>query len=339
MENKILFKMKGTLTTIIGIFILYMEPCMMTLDMLATLINQRHLVRCIHRLEQVDEKLAKENVQIDYRSLKRLSLILIVVTLFRKFLMMLFGFFVFELNVLELWSMYVPIFVSVLSKIYFVLIVCNIRKKFDAINSYLDELANSLNSLNENNSLNKHPNEETVGIDNNNSQNKFHTRQMNEPATAAFQPGYLQREIVVKPKPKFFQIMTTPALNLVKPFESQEFVGNIAFSRTGQMNDSTQFPINEFPLARNGPIVVGDRFDKRLTNLCFLHDEICEIVGIANYMFSFQMLMLMAYGFLGITAQLYFVYCSLANQVENPFYTFQLIFFLTSVNYFNKFSI
>ncbi|XP_055311260.1 gustatory receptor for bitter taste 66a isoform X2 [Sitodiplosis mosellana] len=304
----------GTLTTIIGIFILYMEPIMMTLDMLATLINQRHLVRCIQRLEQVDEKLAKENVQIDYRTLKRLSLILIIVTLFRKFLMMLFGFFVFELNVVQLWSMYVPICVSVLSKIFFVLIVCNIRKKFDAINSYLDELANSLNSLNENNSLNKNnSNEETVGVDNNNVQNKFHTRPTNAPA-ATFQPGYLQQEIVVKPKPKFFQIMTRPALNLVKPFESREFVGNIGFSRSGQMNDSVRFPINEFPLARNGPIVVGDKFDKRLTNLCFLHDEICEIVGIANYMFSFQMLMLMAYGFLGITAQLYFVYCGLANQ-------------------------
>lgn len=289
--------------------------------MVATLINQRHLVQCIHRLEQVDEKLAKENVQIDYRSLKRLSLVLIIVTLFRKLLMILFGFFVFELNILQLWSMYVPICVSVLSKIYFVLIVCNIRKKFDAINSYLDELANSLNSMNENSVLNRNSNEESVGVDNNNSQNKFNTRQTNAsaappPVTATFQPGYLQREISVKPKPKFFQIMTRPALNLVKPFESREFVGNIAFSASSQMNnDSVRLPVNEFPLARNGPIVVGDRFDKRLTNLCFLHDEICEIVGIANYMFSFQMLMLMAYGFLGITAQLYFVYCGLANQV------------------------
>lgn len=279
---------------------------MMTLDMLATLINQKHLVRCIQRLELVDEKLAKENVQIDYRSLKRLSLILIIVTLCRKFLMISFGYFVFELNLFQLWSMYVPICVSVLSKIYFVLIVCNIRKKFDAINSYLDELANSLNSLNEN------PNEETVGVDNNNSPNKLNVRQTRTQST--FTPSYLHKEIFVKPKPKFFQIMTRPPLNLVKPFESREFVG---VPRPDQVNDSIHFPIYEFPLPRNGPIVVGDRFDKRLTNLCFLHDEICEIVGIANYMFSFQMLMLMAYGFLGITAQLYFVYCSLANQVSN----------------------
>lgn len=286
---------------------------MMALDMLATLINQRHLVRCIQRLEQVDEKLAKENVHIDYSSLKRLSIILIVVTLCRKCLMILFGYFEFDLNVFQLWSMYVPICVSVLSKIYFVLIVCNIRKKFDAINLYLDELANSLNALNENND--KHSNEGNVGVDNNSKpQNKSNIRATN--AQSTLPPGFLQREILVKPKPKFFQIMTRPALNLVKPFDSGEFVGNIELSRgTNFLNESVRFPINEFPLARNGHVAVGDRFDKRLTNLCFLHDEICEIVGIANYMFSFQMLMLMAYGFLGITAQLYFVYCSLANQV------------------------
>lgn len=293
----------------------------MTLDMLATLLNQRHLVRCIQRLDQVDEKLAKENVQIDYRSLKNLSLILIVVTLARKFLMILFGFFVFDLNVFQLWSMYVPICVSVLSKIYFVLIVCNIRKKFDAINSYLNELANSLNALDENNSVSKSSNEENIGVDNNTiSQSQLISRPTNIQST--FQSGYLHREIVVKPKPKFFQIMARPSLNLVKPFDSKEFVG--------------RFPKNEFPLTRNGPVVVGDKFDKRLTNLCFLHDEICEIVGIANYMFSFQMLMLMAYGFLGITAQLYFVYCSLANQVSITIRTITTKFYIYYILYLKK---
>lgn len=282
----------------------------MALDMIATLINQRHLVRCIQRLEQVDEKLAKENVQIDYGSLKKLSIILITVTLFRNCLMILFGYFVFDLNVFQLWSMYVPICVSVLSKVYFVLIVCNIRKKFDAINFYLDELANSLNTLNESNLHAKNVNEENVGVDNNNTNTQKKSTNRSTNVQTIFQPGFLQQEIVVKPKPKFFQIMNRPALNLVKPFDSNNFVGNGRF-----LNESIRFPINEFPLARNGHVAVGDRLDKRLTNLCFLHDEICEIVGKANYMFSFQMLMLMAYGFLGITAQLYFVYCSLANQV------------------------
>lgn len=280
--------------------------------MLATLINQRHLVRCIARLEQVDERLAKENVHIDYNCLKGLSLILIIVTLCRKFLMMLFGYFVFDLSILQLWSMYVPICVSVLSKIYFVLIVSNIRKKFDAINSYLDELANSLNALNENSSNN--PNEQSVGMDSNITQKERNKGHANEPVLIS--PSYLHREMSVKPKPKFFHIVARPP-NLVGPFETKEFSGNVEFLRSnGARNDSIQFPIGEFNLGRGGPGIVGNKFDKRLTNLCFLHDEICEIVGVANYMFSFQMLMLMAYGFLGITAQLYFVYCSLANQVS-----------------------
>lgn len=295
---------------------------MMTIDMIATLINQQHLARCFQRLQQVDDELAKETVQIDYRSLKRLSLILIIVTLCRKLLMILFGYFVFNLNIFQLWSMYVPICVSVLSKIYFVLIVCNIQKKFDAINKYLDELANSL--LHENDFRNQNLHEEIVGVDNTNQKNKSRTTQTN--TRSAMKTGYLQIEIVVKPKPKFFQIMNRPALNLVRPFESQELTSKTGFRKSGQLNNSTRFPINEFPLVRNVPIVVGDRFDKRLTNLCFLHDEICEIVGIANYMFSFQMLMLMAYGFLGITAQLYFVYCGLADQV-NIFLIFFVLHF------------
>lgn len=302
--------------------------------MLATLINQRILVKCIERLEHVDEKLAKENVQIDYESLRRLSLILIIITICRKLLMIFFGFFMFNINFFQLWAMYVPICVSVLSKIYFVLIVCNIRKKFDAINSYLDELANSLNSLNENNSLNKNSNDETIGVGNNNAENKLRTTQTSA-QSQSMHSGYLQREILVKPKPKFFQIMSRPSLNLVKPYDAREFVGNLDFSRSGQsMNDDhSKYPINEFPLSRNGSsIVIGDRFDKRLTNLCFLHDEICEIVGTANYMFSFQMLMLMAYGFLGITAQLYFVYCSLANQVN----VFSFFFHFTNYVCANK---
>lgn len=312
----------GTLTTIIGLFVLYMEPIMMTTDMIATLINQQHLARCFQRLQQVDDELAKENVQIDYRSLKRLSLILIIVTLCRKVLMILFGYFVFDLNIFQLWSMYVPICVSVLSKIYFVLIMCITQKKFDAINKYLDELANSL--LNENDFRNQHSHEGTDGVDNNNQKNKSRTTQSN--SRSALQTGYLKKEIVVESKPKFFRIMNRPALNLVKPFESQELTSNTEFRRSDQLNNSTRFPINEFPLVRNEPIVVGDRFDKRLTNLCFLHDEICEIVGITNYMFSFQMLMLMAYGFLGITAQLYFVYCGLADQV-NIFLRFFVLHF------------
>lgn len=314
----------GTLKTIIGIFILYMEPTMMALDMLATLVNQRHLVRCFKNLERIDDKLSIEGVEINYKPLERLSIVLIVVTFFRNILMVVFGYFAFQSNVFRLCFIYVPICLSVLSKIYFVMIVCNIRMKFDAINLYLDELANSLSVLNQSNqrAMNMTMNM-GLGSDNatNNDSNKSRSRSTNanRPSTEHSVAGFLPNEIFVKPRPKFFQI--SPAMNSAKPFDSREFIGNVGGdndeipSIARYLNEQIQFPSNEFPPARNGAIVIGDRFDKRLTNLCYLHDEICEIVGIANYMFSFQMLMLMAYGFLNITSQLYFVYCNLANQV------------------------
>jgi gustatory receptor len=62
---------------------------------------------------------------------------------------------------------------------------------------------------------------------------------------------------------------------------------------------------------------IGDRMDKKLINLCRAHDEICEIAKQVNRMFSFQMLITMAYGFLSITAQFYFLYCGLISQVRS----------------------
>lgn len=297
---------------------------MMAVDMLATLINQRHLVRCFKNLERIDDKLAIEGVEINYKPLERMSLVLIMVTIFRNILMILFGYFAFQSNLFRLCTIYVPICVSVLSKIYFVLIVCNIRMKFDAINLYLDELANSLSALNQN-----HQRTMNVGVGSDSATGydttKSRSRSTNVNRQSTEQPvaDFLPNEIYVKPRPKVFHIL--PAKNSAKPFDSREFIGSGVSgggnndelpSITRFVNDQIQFPANEFPPVRNGAIIIGDRFDKRLNNLCYLHDEICEIVSIANYMFSFQMLMLMAYGFLNITSQLYFVYCNLANQVR-----------------------
>lgn len=63
-------------------------------------------------------------------------------------------------------------------------------------------------------------------------------------------------------------------------------------------------------------MTVGDKMDMKLINLCRLHDEICEIAKLVNRMFSIQMLLTMAYGFIFITAQFYFMYCGLQDQVN-----------------------
>lgn len=66
--------------------------------------------------------------------------------------------------------------------------------------------------------------------------------------------------------------------------------------------------------------IVGDKLDKKLITLTQLHFEIAEIAKTVNEMFSFQMLVLMAYGFMAITARIYFVYTGLAGQVILNFF-------------------
>lgn len=58
------------------------------------------------------------------------------------------------------------------------------------------------------------------------------------------------------------------------------------------------------------------KMEVRLNGFCQIHDEICELGKLLNRMWSLQMLLLMAYGFMSITAQFYFLYCNIVNQVS-----------------------
>lgn len=70
-----------------------------------------------------------------------------------------------------------------------------------------------------------------------------------------------------------------------------------------------------FVISDNNRFVIENKLNKKLTKLCQLHDEICDIGKTINQMYSFQMLILMAYGFMSLTAKFYFVYCGLTGQV------------------------
>jgi gustatory receptor len=75
------------------------------------------------------------------------------------------------------------------------------------------------------------------------------------------------------------------------------------------------FNDNSNYISSSTPTTIGEKMDKKLINLCRAHDEICEIAKQVNRMFSIQMLLAMAYGFIFITAQFYFMYCGLLSQV------------------------
>lgn len=260
---------------------------MMTTDMIATLINQRQLMRCVERLERIDFKLSNEGIFMNYRLLQRDSLIMIIIIMSRKYLVIFLSVIVFDLNFFILWCDNQPVFVSALSKVWFVLLVISIREKFSAINAYLNDLCDKMDKA----KMNQTAKSQTSG------------------QTAA----YSSNDTIIPIKatrPAFSSVKyaggTMPPIAFIKPFDyiesSNEFAPTSLDSTRRSSNNKRSF-------------AVGDELDQQLYNLCAIHDEICEVALMANGLFSFQMLTMIAYGFLSITAQLYFVYCGLAGQV------------------------
>lgn len=83
----------------------------------------------------------------------------------------------------------------------------------------------------------------------------------------------------------------------------------------GKSTDLQPFSNDMFVFSENSRFIIESKLNKKLTRLCQMHDEICDIGKTINQMFSFQMLILMAYGFMSLTAKFYFVYCGLTQQV------------------------
>lgn len=82
-DSMIVFKDQSTrvtsLTEVIGVIIIYLEPFMMTIDIIASIINQATLIEVFQRLQTIDEKLASENIFLNYKFVRNFSVVLIVI--------------------------------------------------------------------------------------------------------------------------------------------------------------------------------------------------------------------------------------------------------------------
>lgn len=134
----------GSLTKIIGICMLYFEPLMLLVDVCAFIINRHIFIDCLTRMERIDDKLLQENISINYHNLRKLSVILIGFVTALEVFTSVFNFIVFRENnesiVQALWLVInlCPVYFSSLSKIWFIILVFNIRQKFIAINDHLE---------------------------------------------------------------------------------------------------------------------------------------------------------------------------------------------------------
>lgn len=290
---------------------------MMAIDTIAFLINQRYLSRCIDRLEIIDRKLAQENIKINYASLQYISYGLIIGASLRKYVMVFFAFLAFSTSLWHIFCLYLPIYISTLSKVWFVMLLCNIRMKFNAMNNYLEMLSAKLSALKQ--SLGDVNTTNRANVTEPDVQPNHHLNMVSPLAVS-----YLHKEIMPQAQKAFRfngRSVIGPMVQLIRPFESSGWLGSdvdmIEVSRRQSLPNNEFFDRKFESLAvklETHKLHIADKFDMKLTKLCYWHDEICDIGKIVNVLFSFQMLVLLAYAFLSITAQFYFVYCGLVQQ-------------------------
>lgn len=82
-DSMIVFKDQSTratsLTEVIGLILIYLEPFMMIIDIIASIINQSSLIEVFQRFQKIDEKLLSENILISYKFVRNFSIVVILI--------------------------------------------------------------------------------------------------------------------------------------------------------------------------------------------------------------------------------------------------------------------
>lgn len=318
---------------------MYLELITMLVDIAWMVYHQKKFMLCVERLERIDEELYKCRIFLDYNHLKRLTNILIGVVVGQVFFMGGVSYLTFEINSFWWYGVYIPLFVNAFAKLWFVIFVEGVRQRFIAINSHLDDLAvifgdkKSAASGDGGDTKRSHQTlwrrggnlrkENDVGLVSVGSPES-------SPHSHQFIPKLFVNKLIKAASERSFN--RNNKVHLIKPARPD---GGIEISTSpwtpvGEpMLAKTHYSRSNL-LASHTPTrtvtIVDNKLDGKLSALCFLHDDICEIGKLVNQMFTVQMLILMAYGFLAITAQLYFVYCGLVGQVCRSLFIFLLQF-------------
>ncbi|XP_055641805.1 gustatory receptor for bitter taste 66a [Toxorhynchites rutilus septentrionalis] len=283
---------QGTLTNAIGILINYMEPLMMCIDLVASMINQKTLIDCVSRLERVDLKLTSENIIVNNAGVRRYTNILLILAFIFEFLLTTYNFIVFaaEYTLLSLmWFITAfPTGINSVSRIWFFVLVSAVRHRFQAMNSHMDELAGLLEEHNE------------------------RWEDEREFEKTAIPMNYLEKEIFT------IRSHRRGIIHPVQPMKkggTPKIINVLPIEKIGRGEKAISQKRSTFDfLSFEKYMKIDEKLDKKMILVCRMHDELCEIGKCVNQMFSFQMLVSMAHGFMVITAQFYFLYCALSGQ-------------------------
>uniref|UniRef100_A0A182K9M1 Gustatory receptor n=1 Tax=Anopheles christyi TaxID=43041 RepID=A0A182K9M1_9DIPT len=305
-----------TLTNAIGIFIIYMEPLMMAVDMVAGMLNQKRLAQCFDRLARLDGHLAGEGVLINNGRMRRYTIVLLLLMLLFESIITVYSFVEFEQEYTA-WSLIwfittIPTALNSVCRIWYVMLVAAIRQRFNAMNAHMNAIAHGILNYKE----------QFVGE--------------TESDITEIPLDYLEKEIftvytqrrkqlAVASPPKKANSTSTKVIT-VKPYQPKQPASPPTKAIvSGQQRHNRAIepwqdmdgygPAQEFlPTDVRQRPKIEQRLDNKLILICRTHDELCEIGKVVNRMYSVQMLVAMAHGFVAITAEFYFLYCSLTQQ-------------------------
>lgn len=116
-----------------------MEPVMLSIDVIGSIINQKPMIVLMDRMQKVDDKLLKENIEINYSHTKRLTIILIILVSILELAIVIYTFVLFQ-EVQSFWWLItcIPLYSSSIAKIWYIVLVYNVKQKFTAINDHFE---------------------------------------------------------------------------------------------------------------------------------------------------------------------------------------------------------
>ncbi|XP_073837010.1 gustatory receptor 66a [Musca autumnalis] len=305
-EDSTLKASQSTLTFVIGIFLTYIGLVMMITDQLSAIRNQKHLGEIYERIRKVDERLFRVGCVVNNSVLEMRIRIMIALTFVCEIAIMIAAYIVLldhtkASSLLWIFSC-LPTLYNSLDKIWFATTLYALQQRFALINQALNDIvqdherykammAHRSRSGSKNLEQNKNIiNEIFSDIDQEDDVIKL---------------NYLHTELGGS------GVISKFSKNRVKP------VNAIATS----MNNFNQYQSNKKKSSKSAinihyesELCNVSRVEEKLNDFCQLHDEICEIGKKLNELWSYSILVLMAYGFLIFTAQLYFLYCATQEQ-------------------------
>lgn len=274
----------------------YIGLVMMATDQLTAIRNQNKLGQLYDRIRIVDERLLKEDCIIKNNTLYNRITIMIVLVFVCEIAIMLSSYIVLIdhsewKSLLWIFSCF-PTLYNSLDKIWFGVTLYALQQRFLAINNALNLL------VEEHEQYKKNP---VCKGDESSNENKI-------------------REIIKDDNLNFLfnELNRGTAGNMIKYKRGKNRVTpvTIVSSSLNNFNHYSTKKNNEIKLSYESLLSNVEKVEEKFNNFCQLHDELCEIGKMLNELWSYPILVLMAYGFLIFTAQLYFLYCATQGQVS-----------------------